>query len=193
MERAANIEPEVLQRLQHILRNARDIKLVIQSVGQKMAPAEALPSAVAVEARPLLAGRRVLVVDADQSVRASAHELLDRYQCIVETAHDGNEARSMVRNLGPDAKYDVIISDIRLPDMTGYELLLKLREIDPKAPLVLMTGFGYDRDHTIVKARREGLQFVLFKPFRLDQLVAAIEHTVDEGDRRARGEGHDGA
>lgn len=184
MEQAANIEPEVALRLQHILRNARDIKLVIQSVGQKMAPAEALPSAVAVEPHPLLAGRRVLVVDADQAIRASAHELLDRYQCSVETAHDGAEARSMVRNLGSDAHYDVVISDIRLPDMTGYELLLKLRELIGHVPLVLMTGFGYDRDHTIVKARREGVQFVLYKPFRLDQLVGAIEHTVAQHDRQ---------
>jgi len=38
-----------------------------------------------------------------------------------------------------------------------------------------MTGFGYDAGHTIVKARREGLQTVLYKPFRLDRLVAAIE------------------
>ncbi|HYO25165.1 MAG TPA: response regulator [Lacipirellulaceae bacterium] len=179
MERGINMDPDVVQRLQRILRNARDIKRVIQKVGQKMAPVEAHPVAgVAVESRPLLVGRRILVVDADESVRSAAHELLDRFQCIVETAHDGAEARSMVRNLGPDAQYDVIISDIRLPDMSGYELLLKIREVSDHVPLVLMTGFGYDRDHTIVKARREGLQFVLYKPFRLDQLVNAIEETV---------------
>ena len=86
----------------------------------------------------------------------------------------------MVRNLGPGQQYDVIISDIRLPDMSGYELLIKLRSLTDYVPLVLMTGFGYDRDHTIVKARREGLKFVLYKPFRLDQLVSAIEHTIEE-------------
>ena len=64
--------------------------------------------------------------------------------------------------------------------MTGYELLLKLREVTDHVPLVLMTGFGYDRGHSIVKARREGLKFVLYKPFRLDQLVSAIEHTIEE-------------
>lgn len=184
MERSANYEPEVAIRLQQILRNARDIKRVIQKVGQKMAPTEALPTAVAVESRPLLAGRRILVVDADETVRSAAHELLDRYQCIVETAHDGAEARSMVRNLGPGAQYDVIVADIRLPDMNGYELLMKLREVTDHVPLVLMTGFGYDPGHTIIKARKEGLQFVLYKPFRLDQLVAAIEHTVEERERR---------
>jgi CheY-like chemotaxis protein len=184
MERSTGLAPEIAARLQHILRNARDIKKVIQRVGQNMAPAQAHPTADE-EARSLLAGRRILVVDADESIRQNAHELLDRFQCFVETAHDGEEARSMVRNLGPDAQYDVIISDIRLPDMTGYELLLKLRELTDYVPLVLMSGFGWDRDHTIVKARREGLKFVIYKPFRLDQLISTIEQTVEERQRMA--------
>jgi two-component system, sensor histidine kinase SagS len=180
MEGTGEYAPEVAVRLQRILRNVRDIKRVIQKVGQNMAPTEALPSGAAVEPRPLLAGRRILVVDADGAVRSAAHELLDRYQCIVETAHDGAEARSMVRNLGSGAHYDVIVADIRLPDMNGYELMMKLREVTDDVPLVLMTGFGYDPGHTILKARKEGLKFVLYKPFRLDQLVSAIEQTVQD-------------
>jgi CheY-like chemotaxis protein len=178
MERGITLEPDVVLRLQRILRNARDIKRVIQKVGQKMAPLEAQPVGMAVESRPLLVGRRILVVDADESVRSAAHELLDRFQCFVETAHDGAEARSMVRNLGPDAQYDVIISDLRLPDMSAHELLLKLREVSDHVPLVLMTGFGYDRDHVRVKCSREGVTLTLYKPFRLDQLVSAIEQVV---------------
>ena len=128
----------------------------------------------------MLEGRRILVVDADENVRASAHELLDRYQCFVETAHDGNEARSMVRNLGPGQQYDVIISDLRLPDMTAYELLMKLRELTDHVPLVLMSGFGWDKDHTQVKCGREGVKQVIYKPFIADQLLTAIERTVEE-------------
>ena len=66
------------------------------------------------------------MVDADESVRSAAHNLLERYGCIVETAHDGAEAVCMVRNMLHDVGYDVIIADIRLPDMTGYELLLRV-------------------------------------------------------------------
>ena len=74
MERYIGHEPEVVERLQRILRNARDIKQVIQKVGQKMAPAQAHPQATQVEERPALRGRRVLVVDADENVRSAAHD-----------------------------------------------------------------------------------------------------------------------
>ena len=178
MERYIGHEPDVVQRLQSILRSARDIKQVIQKVGQKMAPVKAQPSTMVTESRPLLVGRRVLVVDTDESVRSAAHDLLERYHCVVETAHDGNEASYMVRNLDENSAYDVIISDVRLPDMNGYELLLKLNEILDKVPMVLMTGFGYDPEHSIVKSRQVGLRSVLYKPFRLDQLVSTIEEIV---------------
>jgi CheY-like chemotaxis protein len=174
------MEPAVVQRLQRILTNARDIKRVIQKVGQAMAPTQARPS-LRDEERPWLAGRRILVVAEEDQVRSQAHELLDRFQCIVETAHNGNEACYMTRTLNANEPYDVIIADIRLPDMTGYDLLLKLRTIMAAPPLVLMAGFGYDPGHTIVKARREGLQAVLYKPFRFDQLVKVLEQVMQGG------------
>jgi CheY-like chemotaxis protein/GAF domain-containing protein/PAS domain-containing protein len=178
MERYIGHQPDVVERLQQILRNARDIKQVIQKVGQSMAPAEAQPSAARVEPRPLLVGRRVLVVDADESVRSAAHALLERYRCIVETAHDGSEAQFMVRSLSADQHYDAIIADIRLPDISGYDLLLKLKDVMDRVPMALMTGFGYDPGHSIVKARQAGLQAVLYKPFRLDQLLETVEQLV---------------
>jgi CheY-like chemotaxis protein/PAS domain-containing protein len=178
MERYIGHEPEVVERLQSILRNARDIKQTIQKVGQSMAPVEAQPSCVRVELRPSLVGKRVLVVDADESVRSAAHALLDRYGCIVETAHDGSEAQFMVRSLANDLRYDAIISDIRLPDMSGYDLLIKLKEMMELVPMALMTGFGYDPGHSIVRARQAGLQAVLYKPFRLDQLLETVELLV---------------
>jgi CheY-like chemotaxis protein/GAF domain-containing protein len=178
MERYIGHQPDVVERLQQILRNARDIKQVIQKVGQSMAPVEAQPSATRVEPRPLLVGRRVLVIDADESVRSAAHALLERYRCIVETAHDGSEAQFMVRSLSADQHYDAIIADIRLPDMSGFDLLLKLKEMMERVPMALMTGFGYDPGHSIVKARQAGLQAVLYKPFRLDQLLETVEQLV---------------
>jgi CheY-like chemotaxis protein len=185
MERYIGHDADVVDRLQRILRNARDIKQVIQKVGEKMAPSSAHSQLRQGERRRGLSGRRILVADADEQVRAAAHALLERAGCTVETARDGAEAASMVRLCGGEP-YDVIIADIRLPDMNGYELLVKLQQLlggsagepKPAVPLVLMTGFGYDPGHSIVKARQAGVDLVLFKPFRVDQLLDTVERMI---------------
>ena len=178
MERYIGHDPEVVKLLQSVLRNARDIKQVIHRVGESLAPAEAVPAGIQVEQRPILRGRRILVVDADEAVRNDAHTLLERYGCYVETAEDGNRAISLGR--ASTEPYDAIIADIRLPDMSGYEFLIKLKEFLETPPLVLMTGFGYDPGHSIVKARQAGLpaNATLYKPFRLDQLLETVERTI---------------
>ena len=177
MEKYIGHDADVVERLQRILRNARDIKQVIQRVGEQMAPSAAHAQRRHAARRASLEGRRILVVDSDDQVRAAAHALLERSGCTVETARDGAEAVSLVRSGGSDA-YDAIISDIRLPDMSGHQLLLRLQEILSPVPLVLMTGFGYDPGHSIVKARQAGIDLVLFKPFRIDQLLDTVEKAV---------------
>jgi DNA-binding NtrC family response regulator len=75
--------------------------------------------------------------------------------------------------------YDAILVDIRLPDVSGYEMFQRLRQSQPQARVILMTAYGYDPSHAIVKARQEGLLFVLFKPFRVDQLFDALERPTE--------------
>jgi len=68
-----------------------------------------------------------------------------------------------------------MLADIRLPDMGGYEVYSALRKAQPAAQVILMTGFGYDATHSIVKAKQDGLKYVLYKPFRVDQLLATCK------------------
>lgn len=173
-------DPAVTARLSAILENARTIKKAIQEVGEEMAVGEEIPDCVKPDSHPLLLNRRVLVIDADKEVRSSAHLLLGKYGCVVETACEGREAILMVKNSDKANAYDAIIADIRLPDIGGYKMLIELREFLAEPPLILMTGFGYDPGHAIVKAREAGLRAnaVLFKPFRLDQLLSILEETV---------------
>jgi len=196
MEKYIGHDADVVERLQRILRNARDIKQVIQRVGEQMAPSSAHVQKRQGDRRRSLVGRRILVVDADEQVRAAAHALLERCGATVETARDGAEAVLMVRAdsvkrdrvQGDGGEgYDVIISDIRLPEMSGYQLLLRLQELLAHVPLVLMTGFGYDPGHSIVKARQAGIDLVLFKPFRVDQLLDTVEKAVARHDAAATG------
>jgi CheY-like chemotaxis protein len=170
LDRWIGHEPEMTEKLRQILASARSVKQCIQRVGEGLAPAggNAPPGP---EAQPRLKGLRVLVADNDERVRRSAHALLGRFGCVVETARDGKEALTMARL----CTYDAVLTDIRLPDMTGYEVFCKLREAQPRARVILMTSFGYDPSHSIVKARQEGLLHVLYKPFRVDQLLDALQ------------------
>ena len=76
--------------------------------------------------------------------------------------------------MAADADYDAIFQEVKPPDMGGYECYRRLRAARPGAILSLTTGFGYDTAHSIVKARADGMKYVLFKPFRQDQVVKAV-------------------
>ncbi|QDV24046.1 hybrid sensor histidine kinase/response regulator [Aureliella helgolandensis] len=181
IEKYIGQDPEVVDRLQRILQEARDIRRVIQQIGQKMAPAEALPAGCTEQLHHKLRGKRILVVDSDLQVLNDAHMLLERFGCIVEAAHSGDEAGSMYRNSRLDAAYDVVISAVNLPDYSGYQLMLRLLQITERVPMALMTGFGYDPGHSIVKARQAGLhpKALLYKPFKLAQLLGVVEIVLD--------------
>ncbi len=170
LDRYIGVDAEMADELRQILSSARAIKLTIQKVGETLAPAPAVEKAA--EPSPhRLKGLRILVVDSDDRVRRSAHSILGRFGCVVEAAPEGKEAVSMAR-LNP---YDVLLADIRLPDMTGHEVFQKLKQVRPNVPVVLMSAYGYDPSHSIVKCRQEGLRGVLFKPFRVEQLVDVLE------------------
>ncbi len=173
-------DANVSRRLRRILKNSREIKQVIHNAREEMTFGESVPESMQAHQRPLLRNARVLVVDCEDEVRNSAHLLLEPFGCIVETAHEGNEALMMVRNSDPGEEYDAIIADIRLPDLSGYNILMKLKESMEEPPLVLMTGFGYDPGHSIVKARQAGLKpyAILYKPFKLEQLLETIERLI---------------
>src|SRR5262245_2200049 len=176
LERYIGHDPNVAQRLQRVLKHTRDIRSLIHKVGESIAPKVAHSPLPPRPQRPKLRGKRVLVADNDEEVRRAAHELLGRYGCEVETAHNGEEALLMVRSF----QYDAVLADIRLPDMTGYDCFCQVREGQENLPVILMTGFGYDPSHSIVKARQQGLKSVLYKPFRVDQLLDEVEKNVNQ-------------
>jgi CheY-like chemotaxis protein/putative methionine-R-sulfoxide reductase with GAF domain len=183
LERYIGHDAEMADKLRKILAAARSIKQCIQKVGEDIAPAPQ-PATGAPPAPPALKGMRVLVADNDDRVRRSAHGLLGRWGCVVETARDGQEAVTMARL----SSYDAIVADIRLPDLSGYEVYRQLRQAQPQARVILMTGYGYDPTHAIVKARQDGLRWVLYKPFRVDQLLDALT-SAPPGPARPAGDG----
>ncbi len=68
--------------------------------------------------------------------------------------------------------FDILITDIRMPTESGYDLIRKVRRKYPKLPIMVLTGFDTDKLHTYSKALN--IQKVMIKPFRISDLEAAI-------------------
>jgi two-component system, sensor histidine kinase SagS len=180
-ERFLTAEPDVAARLRRIVWNARNIKDVIHKVGRNMAPTEAVPVDSVSCKRPKLRGRRVLVVDPKDEIRSSAHSLLEPYGCVVETAQKGSEAELLYQLSMQNEKYDVVVTGVDLPDMSGADLLIRLKAMVDPVPIILTQEFGHDPGHTLVRARRNGLneRAWIIKPFRAPQLLDTMEHILD--------------
>jgi two-component system, sensor histidine kinase SagS len=129
---------------------------------------------------PLLEGKRILVADDEPNVRRIIHDILHNRGCKVWTFDDGSgaiEALEEVR-LGKRPPFDAVLSDIKMPDKNGYEVYSSARTCQPGLPVILMTGFGYDPHHSIVRASQDGLQAVLFKPFPVERLLDEVRKAV---------------
>jgi CheY-like chemotaxis protein len=124
-----------------------------------------------------LRGLRVLVVDDDLGICRSLREILESDGCQVEVAGDGVAALAALGRLS----FDVVLTDVVMPHMDGYELYTAIREQHPKLPVLMMTAFHYDKDHIIKRARIAGLTTVIFKkPVDPGRLRRALIDAVDK-------------
>ncbi len=111
------------------------------------------------DARYPLGGLKILVVDDDAGICQSLRDLLEAERCCIETAASGVLAMECLDR----ETFDLVLSDVVMPDMDGYELYTTVKAKTPKLPVVLMTAFNYDKDHIIKRSCLEGLQGVIFK------------------------------
>ena len=131
------------------------------------------------EPDPAMKGKRVLVADDDDRILKSVAELLTHKGCDVTSCANGSETLDTLKAANGDhADFDLVISDIKMPDHSGYEVFLCSKELSPDTPIILMTGFGYDPHHSIVRASQQGLHSFLFKPFKATQLLEEVKKAL---------------
>jgi PAS domain S-box-containing protein len=132
-------------------------------------------SAPADDASGALANRKILVVDDDSAVAESVGEILRADGGVVSLVCNGREAIERMRK----ERFDVVLSDVVMPEMDGYELFQAARREAPDTPVVLMTAFYYDQDHVIKRSRMAGLDGVLFKkPVNPERLVKTLAELI---------------
>ena len=157
-------------RLRTISENAARIRQDIKDITAARPAVWGVRSPKGGKQDEFLAGRRVLLADDEDIIRETVRDVLTGYGCIVHTASDGATALDLIAR----EPFDLVLSDIKMPIKNGYEVFAAAKQANPKTPVILTTGFGYDPNHTIIRARREGLAAVLFKPFKVDQLLGEI-------------------
>ena len=116
---------------------------------------------------------KILVVDDKQMMRDSVGATLQRAGYAIVVAHHGKAALEMVARHRPAA----VITDLKMPEMDGLELLAKLKEADDQLPVVLMTAYGSVND--AVAAMKHGAFDFVQKPFEGEQLVVVIKRAVE--------------
>ena len=161
----------VTSRLESIRTSVSTIEESILKGARKVGAAVGPPK---VPADETLAGKRILVADDEPSILQSLGDILRSSGCEVEFAHDGSEAVEMASS----RQYDLVVSDIKMPKMTGYEVYSSIKARFPDTSVILMTAYGYDPTHSIVRARQEGLEAVLYKPFRAETLKKALKQAL---------------
>ena len=116
----------------------------------------------------------ILVVDDEFGDRETLKGILEDKGYRVATAKDGTEALNMVRG----RHYDIIFLDIRLPDMNGVETFERVKEIDPQAVVIMMTG--YSEEDLVKRAVSKGAYTCIRKPFDMAAVLVLVENIAKE-------------
>jgi two-component system sensor histidine kinase/response regulator len=120
------------------------------------------------------AGDRIVVIDDDYVMRLSCRQILTKSGFEVETYEDGSRGLAGVAELKPS----VVVVDLKMPGLSGLEVIRRVREIDPDAVLIVITG--YATVGTAVEAMQSGAYDFLPKPFKPDELRLIVGRALEQ-------------
>src|SRR6516165_6165912 len=116
---------------------------------------------------------RVLVVDDEKVIREILSDFLTMEGYVVRTVEDGQAAlRELQRR-----SYNLVISDLKMPNMGGLELLEQIEEQNINVLTVIMTGFG--TVETAIEAMKKGAYDYILKPFKVEEVVHIVQRGLD--------------
>lgn len=163
---------EILERLKTIKRETKRIVKVLRDLAEIKEPrvCNYTDSIKMIDIKDTSAKRlsKILVVDDDEIVRNFLFNILNSLGYSAECARDGEEALRMFGN----NRYDLILTDLRMPNMNGEELVRHIRDTDPEFRIFLMTGYYSDVKDKSLQTQVNG---ILKKPFSTMDLKNMLE------------------
>ena len=150
---------------------------LMTAIGQKQAEAE---TAILPTAGSDFRGRYILLVEDNELNSEIAAEILNEYGFLVDTAENGAEAVEKVKNSKP-GNYDLVLMDVQMPVMDGYEATKQIRALDNPAlagiTILAMTANAFDEDKK--KALECGMDGFLSKPIVIEELISILQKNLD--------------
>lgn len=124
--------------------------------------------------------KRILIIEDDEEMRSLLRDFLNDEGYETDSADNGLEAyRRLVREF-----FDLIIADIRMPGLTGLDILPRVRKLHPEAPIIVITAFG--SEEVCRKAYERGATLYLEKPIHLENLRELIHRMFSINERVVR-------
>ena len=117
---------------------------------------------------------KILIVDDETVIREGLKRVLERESYIVETCSSGYTAIEIMQN----QEFDLIITDLKMPGMSGIEVLKSVRTLQPHIPVILITG--YASIDTAVEAMKNGASDYISKPFAPDILLEKVNIALSQ-------------
>ena len=115
---------------------------------------------------------QILVVDDEGSMRLALSEALRRGGYAVDTASDGFEALQKFRR----EQFHMVITDVKMPKMSGLEVLKEIKRVSPRTPVIMVTAYGTIQN--AVDAMKEGASDYILKPFSYEDLESAVKRVM---------------
>ena len=125
--------------------------------------------------------KRILVIEDDQEMRSLLKDFFEEEGFEIHSVSNGSEAfRILVREL-----FDLVITDIRMPGLTGLDILPGIKKLQPEAPIIVITAFGSEEVHR--RAIERGATAYLEKPLHFHELKTMI-HEIISSKAKNRGD-----
>jgi DNA-binding NtrC family response regulator len=117
---------------------------------------------------------RILVIDDERNIRTTLKDILEFEKHIVEVAENGLKGLEIIKS----STFDIIFSDIKMPEMDGIEVLSKIREFNTDTPIIMISGHG--NIETAVECLKKGAFDFIEKPIDLNRLLVTVRNALDK-------------
>ncbi|MEJ2628395.1 MAG: response regulator [bacterium] len=113
--------------------------------------------------------KNILVIDDEELIRELLKDTFEKEKYVVETAENGEQAFKMISS----DDFDLVITDIRLPDISGMEILEKIKSKYPEIGVIMITAYGSIK--SAVKSMKDGAFDYIAKPFEIDEIRIVVK------------------